>query len=60
MADTETNEESNAEGTRRRSQTKKELDALGELVRILKPLTPEQRTRLSASAAVLLVIPDKS
>lgn len=38
----------------RRSQTKKELEALGELIAILKPLSPEQRERLLKTAAVML------
>lgn len=42
------------EATKRRSQLKKELDAFAELVRILKPLNAEQRTRLVASANALL------
>lgn len=42
------------ETTKRRSQLKKELDAFSELVRVLKPLNAEQRTRLVASANALL------
>lgn len=38
----------------RRSQTKKELEALGELIQILKPLSPEQRDRLLKAAAFML------
>lgn len=47
----ETNDD---EQTKRRSQTKRELDAFSELVKILKPLNPEQRTRLVAAANALL------
>lgn len=42
------------EVTKRRSQLKRELDAFAEIVRILKPLNAEQRTRLIASANALL------
>lgn len=38
----------------RRSQVKRELDALGELVQLLKPLTPEQREKLFRTAQVML------
>lgn len=40
--------------TTRRSQLKRELDAFAELVRILKPLSQEQRTRLVKAANELL------
>lgn len=47
-------ENNEAEQTKRRSQTKRELDAFAELVQILKPLNQEQRTRLVAAVNALL------
>lgn len=51
MPEPENNE---AEQTKRRSQTKRELDAFAKLVEILKPFDEEQRKRLYTSALELL------
>lgn len=51
MPEPETND---AEQTKRRSQTKRELDALGEMIRVLKPLSVEQRERLIMTSKIML------
>lgn len=48
---TENNTEETPEVSRRRSALKRELDAFGELVRVLKPFSKEQRARMLATAA---------
>jgi hypothetical protein len=46
--------EETPEKATRRSALKRELDAFAELVTILRPLSVEQRNRLTASANMLL------
>lgn len=46
--------EETPEKATRRSALKRELDAFGKLVEILRPLNKEQRTRLLASAEALM------
>lgn len=38
----------------KRSQTKRELHAVGELIRVLKPYTPEDRKRLLETASYMM------
>lgn len=38
----------------KRSQTKRELNAVGELIRILKPYSPEDRKRLLETAGFMM------
>lgn len=47
-------ENNDAEQTKRRSQTKKELDAFAKIVEVLKPLSDEQRKRVYAAALAFL------
>lgn len=45
------------EPKRRRSSVQKETDAIAEIVRVLKPLKPEQREKLLAAAKLILPEP---
>jgi hypothetical protein len=44
----------NGNPKQRRPNTKRQLEAIGELLRVLKPFTPEQRERLLATVKLML------
>jgi len=50
----ETETETETASTRKRSQLTKQLNTLGELIRILKPYSPEDRKRLLDTAGFMM------